>query len=68
MKARKVFVTIDIDNVPGKFDYPQNVPMPRIGETIIFDANRGRGHGKVYDIRHVITGNVADITIKIREE
>jgi hypothetical protein len=68
MKASKVFITIDFDNVPGKYDYPQNIPLPRIGETVMFDWGKGRGHGKVYDIRHAITEGLADITIKVREE
>lgn len=67
MKAKKIFVTIDFDNIPGKKDYPQNIPVPRIGETVIVDTKHGCKHGLVYDIRHVITGNLADITIKCKE-
>lgn len=66
MKAKKIFITIDQDNIPGKVDYPQNLPLPRIGETIIFESNYVRKMGKVYDVRHVITNNVADITIKVK--
>jgi len=63
MKTNKVFVTIDFDNVPGKMDYPQNIPLPRIGETIIFE----HAAGTVYDVRHIITGKTADITIKVKQ-
>jgi hypothetical protein len=63
MKAGKVFITIDFDNVPGKFDYPQNVPLPRVGDMVLLDSNAG----KVYEVRHVVTGKVADITIKVRQ-
>lgn len=68
MKAKRVFVTIDFDNVPGKFDYPQNVPIPRVGENVVFqtyDCSRCRG-GEVYEVRHVTTYDVTDITIKVR--
>lgn len=69
MKAKKIFITIDFDWVPGKFDYPQNIPIPRIGETVIFsDTSQGCKAGKVYDVRHVITDNVADITIKVKRD
>lgn len=70
MKAKKIFITIDFDWVSGKFDYPQNLPLPSIGHRILFDSGGSRGcHcGKVYDITHNITGTVADITIKVNRD
>lgn len=61
-KAKKVFITIDFDWVSGIIDYPQNIPLPRIGETVTLE----HAHGKVYDIRHNISGSVASITIKVK--
>lgn len=63
MKAKKIFVTVDFNWIPGTIDYPQNIPLPRIGETIIMS---GTHKGVVYDVRHVITGNVADIKICVK--
>lgn len=67
MKATLKFTTIEFDNIPGLFDYPMNLPLPRIEDTVIFQNDKVNTAGKVYDVRHVITGNVAEIKIKVRE-
>jgi len=68
MKAKKIFVVIDFDWVSGLFDYPKNIPIPRIGENIIFqnDLSGGCRYGQVYDIIHNINDTVANITIKVK--
>lgn len=70
MKAKKIFVTVEFDNVPGAFDYPQNVPLPEIGHTIVTQTPETCRclHGKVYDVRHVLTDTLMDIKIKARDE
>ena len=70
MKAKKIYITITFDWVPGMFDYPQNTPIPRIGELITFDTDHSHGchHGRVYDIRHNISDTVATITIKVKRD
>lgn len=65
MTAKRIFVTIEFDYVPGVFDYPKNAPLPRIGETLIYDNGRVNNTGKCYEIRHIISGKVADIKIKV---
>ncbi len=61
MKAKTVFVTVS--NLHGIIDYPQNVPIPRIGETVI--TERSKLSGKVYDIRHILSGNLLEIKILV---
>lgn len=66
MKADKIYITIEFDNVPGAYDYPQNVPLPKIGETVLFDSidlHRSMS-GTVYDVRHNFCRGLHMITIK----
>lgn len=66
MKAKLKFITIEFDNVPGIYDYPMNIPLPRVGDTVVFEVpHHGGKSGKVYDVRHIVTGNVADIKLKV---
>lgn len=57
MKANKVFITTEFYD--QSIDYPQNVPLPTIGNMVMIN---GRG-GRVEDIRHIIQDDL--ITIKI---
>jgi hypothetical protein len=67
MKASKVFITIEQDNVAKKLDYPKNMPLPRVGETVFYETSRGKVVGTVYDVRHTVTGSIADINIKVKD-
>ncbi len=58
-KKPTVFITFEIDNVPGLFDYPKHLPIPRVDEVIIIDGMAG----KVRELRHVTSGNVSEIKI-----
>lgn len=60
MKAQTVFITIKFEGVEGISDYPQNIPLPQIGHTVIMDVHKS---GKVYDVRHTVTETVVDIKI-----
>lgn len=70
MKAKKIFITIDFDWVPGIFDYPQNIALPRVGKQVIFQTMYSRGchAGTVYDVRHNISDSVVTITIKVKRD
>jgi hypothetical protein len=65
MKAKLFYTSVHISGMA--FDYPQNVPLPRIGETVIIeDLYRRRGAGPVEEIRHVITEDVIEIRIILK--
>jgi hypothetical protein len=56
-KIKTVFITLSCE---GKsFDYPQNLPLPRAGEIIIFENLRYI----VTHITHIIGSVLADIKI-----
>ena len=63
MKSKTILIVAQFKNIPYEdnvsLDYPQNLPIPRIGETLLFNDY----NGKVIDIRHGIQGNLADISI-----
>lgn len=58
-KRKKVFITIGFTGIPGLFDYPKYLPLPRIGEEIHFNGKFGR----VSVIKHMIEGTVTEIMI-----
>ncbi len=58
MQAKKIFITVESDYWKA-IDYPQNAPIPRIGETCFCN---GMG-GKVLDIRHTLQDDVLIIRI-----
>ena len=41
-KRKTVFITIEFADVPGLFDYPKHLPLPKIGERVIFNSKYGR--------------------------
>ena len=55
-----VFVTIEFQNIPGLFDYPKHLPLPKIGERVIFNSKSGR----VSEISHITENSVSEIKIK----
>lgn len=67
MRSKQIFVTIEFDYVPGIFDYPQNVPMPQIGEHVIFETKDTKQcySGRVYDLRHNVSDTVFTAHIKV---
>ena len=58
-KRKIVFITIEFADVPGLFDYPKHLSLPRIGEAIHFKSKFGR----VSEIKHIIEGSVTEIKI-----
>ncbi|WKZ60785.1 MAG: hypothetical protein QY309_04725 [Cyclobacteriaceae bacterium] len=58
-KKPTTFITLEIDSVPGLFDYPKHLPIPRIDEVIIFESH----HGKVREVRHMTSGTVHEVKI-----
>lgn len=67
MKAKRIFVTIEFDSVPGIFDYPKDAPLPRIGDNVIFENYQVNRAGNVYEVRHIVTDGLVDIKIKVRQ-
>jgi len=61
MKITTVFITLQFKGLIDSelFDYPKNLPIPQMGETIIYQDYSGI----VMDIRHIISGNIAEIKI-----
>ncbi len=61
MKAKAIFIILKIDGHNMPIDYPQNLPLPRIGEVIIFN--------KLFLTVDMITYNISDdlsiVTISI---
>lgn len=56
---KKIFTTISFFSVPGLFDYPKYLPLPRIGDEIHFNGKSG----KVIEVKHMTSGNVSEISI-----
>lgn len=63
MKAKTIFITVEfiIDRTGATklIDYPENLPIPRKDEFIIFNDFSGR----VREIRHITEGFVSEIKI-----
>lgn len=62
MKTKTIFIIVS--NVHVAVDYPQNVPLPRIGETVV--TNDPLLSGIVQDIRHNIMGDTHEIQIVVQ--
>lgn len=56
-KRKTVFITIEFAYVPGLFDYPKHLPLPRIGEAVHYEGKFGR----VSEIKYMIEGTVTEI-------
>lgn len=57
-KKKRTYVTVEID---GKaYDYPKDIPIPRIGECISIDYS---GFGKVTKIFHQVVDNFRYVSI-----
>lgn len=54
-----IFRTIQFEGIEKLYDYPKYLPIPRIGETVMFKDNCGI----VKDIRHIISESVSEIKI-----
>ncbi len=66
MKATTIFTTIRFGGGDA-YDYPSNIPLPRVGELVSFTANDNTyHHGKVWRIWHTITNDLADIKILVQ--
>lgn len=61
MKAKTIFVTVNKAGSDNLFDYPQNIPLPRTGERVIFNDICGI----VSQVNHVISDDVAEIRINL---
>jgi hypothetical protein len=62
-KVKTIIIVAQFKNIPYEdnvsLDYPQNLPIPRIGETLLFNEYNGR----VIDVRYGIQGNFSNISI-----
>ncbi len=58
-KRKTIFITIEFADVPGLFDYPKHLPLPRIGERVIYSGKSGR----VSEVSHITEGTVSEIKI-----
>jgi hypothetical protein len=63
MKSKLSFRTIAFEESDKLLDYPQNIPLPRKGETIIYESYAGI----VSDIRHNISGTMSEIKIIVQK-
>lgn len=66
MKAKTIYVSIYFETEEGgliTLDYPQNVPLPRIGEFVIYSDEENVYSGTVGTIHHTITQGLANIQI-----
>lgn len=67
-KERIKFTTVMFVNLLGEnqfarlFDYPEDIPTPRIGERIQFNSK----YGKVIDVVHSTSGNISEIKIVVQ--
>jgi hypothetical protein len=59
MKAKTIFIVIEFEGVGQAFDYPQNVPIPRIGEVVFYNDYTGI----VKNIHHSTRDNLTEIRI-----
>ncbi len=57
--TKKTFITIQFADVPGLFDFPKHLPLPRKGDKIHFEGK----FGTVKEVRFMIKGNVSEIKI-----
>ncbi len=62
-----IFIVLDIDNKPGLYDYPKHLPLPGIGDRILFDSYDTKGccTGYVYMVTHNTHGSVTEIKIQV---
>lgn len=61
MKAKTIFIVVS--NLSRSIDYPQNAPLPRVGETVITEDPKLSGN--VTEIRHVLSGSVLTVNILV---
>lgn len=75
MKAKEYYVSVEFENkLTGsgfiQFSYPDNVVLPKIGETVIYETEASRVcySGKVFDIRHNVSGSTTMVTIRVKND
>lgn len=56
------FITILFADIPGIFDFPKHLPLPRKDDIIHFEGK----FGIVETVTFMIEGNVSDIQIKCK--
>jgi len=61
MKNRKIFIIIQDDSDGEAFDYPDDIPIPRTGDAVIFNDLCGT----VSAVRHMTAGSISEIRILI---
>lgn len=66
MKAKTIFRVAQFKNTreypySAALDYPQNLPLPRIGETVLYNDY----NGIVIDVRHGLQKDLANTSIII---
>ena len=55
----KLFITIEFADIPGAFDYPKHLPLPKKEDIVHFNGK----FGKVEVVKHMTEGSVTDIRI-----
>lgn len=59
---KKQLITIRFADIPGIFDFPKYLPLPRKDDVIHFEGK----FGIVETVTFMIKGNVSDIQIKCK--
>jgi len=57
-KKEKVFIIVHLHG--EAYDYPQDMPLPRIGETVMIENKRG----EVISVDHMIYGTFKEIRVQ----
>lgn len=58
MIAKRYFITILIDG--QSFDLPSDMPIPRVGETVLM----GKEFGVVTEVRHIHQGKLHEVRLE----
>lgn len=61
-QRRLIFIVIRFDTHSGSFDYPKDLPIPRIGESVGFNDM----FGIVEKVHHSTYDTVSQITIEVK--
>lgn len=72
-KKVEMIVSVEFPNPPHgfiQFSYPRLAPMPKVGETVIYETETSRRcySGKVVGIRHNVSHDLVMITIQVRDK
>jgi hypothetical protein len=57
----KKFIIVEFDDVSGSFDWPKELPIPRIGEELMIEGY----HGTVNSVFHNWNGSFYELRIRV---